>query len=273
MRTTVTCILAAAALVTAGGCAPSEVLDNPPAWPAEWRGRKLYNTPKAYIYASNEAAAGEADRAIISVAQEFQAQTSTAATKGLIIVSDIRDKMAFADAKWLVMNMANRHAQAESQPAGSPEEIEKAWAEMEANAKEMGVDLKVMIFAQPLEISTSDLSGPLGLPAGVQSSVAWAAAIPTSRLVEQFISSMMDAAMKKQDLGLGEKIVMASMVALMKPNMVKAFAASRDVVLFGLFVGSQREWPKERKDREKHAYEERKQKEVGAMGGFPMPGQ
>ena len=103
--------------------------------------------------------------------------------------------------------------------------------------------------------------------------MAWAAAIPTSRLVEQFISSMMDAAMKKQDLGLGEKIVMASMVALMKPNMVKAFAASRDVVLFGLFVGSQREWPKERKDREKQAYEERKQKEVGAMGGFPMPGQ
>ena len=52
-------------------CAPTKLLDPPAGWPVEWKSRKLFNTPNAYIYAGNDAAAGQVDEIAARVNREF----------------------------------------------------------------------------------------------------------------------------------------------------------------------------------------------------------
>src|SRR5437773_1729991 len=82
--------------LVASGCGPSELLKNPSGWPAEWQGRRLYNTPSAYIYASTDSAAGEAERVTQSVAREIASRRGEPG-KGLVVVTDVHDALVTTD--------------------------------------------------------------------------------------------------------------------------------------------------------------------------------
>ena len=59
------------------GCAPRVLKERPGDWPETWRGRHVYNTPRAFIYAATADLAGEADRIAITLAVFAGCRTSS----------------------------------------------------------------------------------------------------------------------------------------------------------------------------------------------------
>src|SRR6266571_3175646 len=85
-------------LLAACGCGPAVVGPAPAGWPAEVNGRRLYNTPSAYVYATSDLAAGEADQAVRSAAAEI-VRAGGEPGKGVVIVTDLGDGPLGNDAR------------------------------------------------------------------------------------------------------------------------------------------------------------------------------
>ena len=70
--------------------------DSLPAWPREWNGRRLYDTPHAYVYASGDEAASEA-RGIVESALPRLPRDPDPSSKGLILMTDANDAPLLSD--------------------------------------------------------------------------------------------------------------------------------------------------------------------------------
>ena len=93
-------VLVLAVLVS--GCGPAVVEQAPREWPKQWRGRQLYATPGALIYAGSEASAGEIDRLVRSVSADIENDTHARPERGLLIVNDKGEETVFLDPNFLV---------------------------------------------------------------------------------------------------------------------------------------------------------------------------
>jgi len=91
MKHTCYLVLTALLLLLVTGCAPAVLNPNPQGWPQQWQGRQLYTTPNAYVYASNEIAAGEMDRLVIAAVKDLKKYTNHSPKRLLVIATDVND--------------------------------------------------------------------------------------------------------------------------------------------------------------------------------------
>ncbi|MHC4441753.1 MAG: hypothetical protein ACYTF1_10720 [Planctomycetota bacterium] len=251
------------------GCAPAELLEAPVQWPAEWRGRRLYHTPHAYIYAASDAAAGEADRLMISVAGDFKEASGRDTSKGLLIVTDVKDEPVISDFKDLLKfakqnNSGNRDGKSltKEQLEKAEKKLDKMQQDMDAKMKEKGLDFNLLLSMAPLKFDKSQLSSFLQFPECVAEAAGWAVVVPTRAAIRKSTKSMMGAMLKSKELGIIQKMAVLPMLAMMEPIMADMLALECNMVVFEQLALQQPDWDKQAADKITKAYKNGKIKQA-----------
>jgi hypothetical protein len=279
------CLLLAATglVVCLSGCAP-KVLEAPPvAWPEIWRGRKLFNTPRAYIYAGSPALAGYADRAAEEVGKDFENASGRSAPKGLLVMTDSKDEPVFEDVKVFFMaamradkRRERANKQAASQPAASaPEsrpdgespvdedaELEAQWLAFSQTKQKTGMDMMAMIEIAPLPLNESQIVDLIGMSSEVANQAGWAVLLPSEPMVRRGVHKLTSGMLKNPELGVAAKIAAAPLLLAMEPKMVSMMLVTHKAVLFEQMARQQPDWTPEQVSKLAKAYSDGQLKPV-----------
>ncbi len=242
-------------------CAPVKLLDPPAGWPVEWKNRKLFNTPNAYIYARNDAAAGQVDEIAARVNREFQKRTDGRLVKGLLLVNDLGEHPVIADHETYTKLMLNRSAGIRNQ-ALTDAQLETQYARIRQTMADRGTQAEMELLMTPVSLSRTDLTLMLGFDSNVSDSAAWSAVISTSALIEYANRENMQSELHNRKIGLVLQVPLAPIILFEERlRNAKAFVA-RDVEVFRNLAHQQADWSEEKRQDETLAYMERKLNET-----------
>ena len=256
--------LALLGAVLCGGqlaCAPVKLLDPPAGWPVEWKNRKLFNTPNAYIYAGNAATAGQVDEIAARVNREFQTRTDGRLVKGLLLVNDVDEEPIIADHQTYTKLMLNRSASARNQ-ALTDAQLEAQYARIRQTMADRGTQAEMELLMTPVSLGRLDLTRMLGFESNVSDAVAWSVVISTSALIEHANRENMQSELHSRKIGLVLQVPLAPIILFEERlRNAKAFVA-RDVAVFRNLAHQQAGWSEEKRQDETLAYMERKLNET-----------
>jgi|GEM_PF-1985349 len=222
------------AITGAVACAPRVILSPPVEWPGEWRSHKLYHTPRALIYATSAAAAGEADRLTNDIATRRHLPTPSEANpeKGLIIVSDRNDAPISDDLDELLSMFI--YGQAQLAGVANPQEdrVAKVRERMREDDGAMRPILGLFLRMTPLPIADAAVSQKLQLPSDASPAVAWAGVLPTNALIHEksgeLLDVMLDAAATREELPAGARLLISPMMPMIRGALAKEVLKQRD---------------------------------------------
>lgn len=242
-------------------CAPAKLLDPPAGWPVEWKNRKLFNTPNAYIYAGSDAAAGQVDEIAARVSREFQKRTDGRPVKGLLLVNDVGEEPVIADHQTYTKLMLTRSAAARNQ-ALTDAQLEAQYVRIRKTMADQGTQAEMELLMTPVSLGRMDLTRMLGFESKVSDSVAWSAVISTSALIEYANRENMQSELRNRKIGLVLQVPLAPIILFEERlRNAKAFVA-RDVAVFRNLAQQQADWSEEERQDETLAYMERKLNET-----------
>jgi hypothetical protein len=254
-------LLGAVLFVGQLGCGPARLLEAPAGWPLEWQNRKLFNTPNAYIYAGNEAAAGQADELAKRVSREFQERTAGRSVKGLLLVTDVDEAPVIADHQAYTKLMLSRSAAARDQVL-TAEQLDAQYATIQQTMAERGTQADMELLMTPVSLERTDLEQMLGFESSVSDTAAWTAVISTSALIEYANRENMQAELQERKIGLVLQVPLAPIILFEERlRNAKAFVA-RDVAVFRNLAQQQSAWSGDKREDETLAYMERKLSEA-----------
>lgn len=278
LRGSLMCLLGAAWLAVTAGCGPAVLLKNPDNWPPVWCDRTLHNTPASYIYATSDAAAGEADGVIREVAATYKREAGEPPAKGLVIVTDLRDPLF--PGKWRELRrLAKRQekggaatdtapaSSSAASPASAPSSVPASQPEQdEKTVAELGISWDLLFRMAPVGLSREQAPKLIDLPEPVKDEVAWVVVMPTRALLTDCNRQLVRASYKKQNMGLAAQAMVAPMMAMMEPHMVDMLAAMREVAVYMAYVSAHPQWSTEEKHARQKTYRDaRMRQSMGSM--------
>jgi hypothetical protein len=249
-------------LALLAGCAPAKLLDSPARWPQTWGERSLYATPNAYIYAARGAAAGEVDRLVARVGQEYQAEVGVPPSRLMVIVCDWGEPLPADDMRALLSASlrvtAERAVETPDDVAEVEAEVAAAFGAAHAQAAVFGTTLGVLLATLPLACDVPCLQEVVRAPEAVVADVDGALILPTQGCLRENVRRMMAGAYRAYGIGPVARVLFAPLMTLVEAKTVAAFAQLRDVALFEywLFACTELSWPEKRELAA--AYSERK---------------
>ncbi len=239
------------------GCGPTVVCAKPSAWPGEWSGRRLYHTPNAYIYASGDAAAGEADRLAASVSKEYQDRSGMLPSKGLLIVGDAGEEPVVSDLRTM-LEIAQRVG-LDAAEKKSDLQLQEEAGQAEQEMAEKGFDPAIILRMLPLPLDERSLCALPEFPQQVAAEVEWAAAVPTKAAIREGLRGMLRMVLKQEDVKPAAKVLLLALLPLLEGRMVDHAAVKRNEVLFERMVMTEASWSKDKKKETIAAYRQEKE--------------
>ncbi len=239
-------ILFAAAL---SGCGPARLLDAPAQLPKELDGRRLWHTPSGYIYAADEAVAGETDRWITELDRHLKRTYQRELGKGLVIVIDDGEK-PFVKSFDEMVRLQRQTAIAAGVKSHEMPDVDAQRQKMEAGG--MSEDLACRI--TPFELDgTVRAAG--GLPHGLPDDAHWSISCPSQGLMEKAMWEFGPKALEKKK-GKAFAVATAWAWPLAFAEAAKGFQLGRDVLVFELWAIQQSQWDQELRNQEISKYTE-----------------
>ncbi len=222
--------LTALAYFLVAGCAPAVLNTNPRGWPQQWQGRHLYTTPNAYIYASNEIAAGEMDRLVIDAGKNFEKYTNRSPKKLLVIVTDINDPPV-ADAE--VLFKASKRNELISQGLSpTDEEIHKLWEEAKNNAERNDYSIDKMAYVMVISTTAKELKEQLVFPQAVWDLTNDGVLLPTRAAGKVALSQAFEGTVRNGALKPEQKLLARLTMPLVMSKMTDVLTKQCRQVLF-----------------------------------------
>lgn len=223
-------------LTVATGCAPQAgppkvVLAAPTDVPTQWQGKKLYNTPNAYIYAAGPESAGEADRWLAELKNYISRKHRATLDKGVVIVAEPGDAPI---APTLEEQLAMEQ---DSSLIVTPPRKSKSAAEIRKRLDEEGIPEAPIARAASLPLSAARLAA-LGLHVP---RADWAVVAPSHALASQCGIEVVAASLRKKNPKLDEPRSLE--LARKFPEMAaKPFEIARPQPVFVLWAQRQKDW-------------------------------
>ncbi|QDV89235.1 hypothetical protein RAS2_02990 [Phycisphaerae bacterium RAS2] len=223
-------------LTVVSGCAPKAgppkvVLAAPTDVPTDWQGKKLYNTPNAYIYAATPESAGEADRWLAELKSYISRKHKATLDKGVVIVAEPGDAP--------VAPTLEEQLAMEVDPAlivTAPRNPKTA-AEIRKRLDEEGIPEAPMARAASLPLSAARLAA-LGLNVP---RADWAVVAPSHALASQSGVEVVAASLRKKNPKIDEPRSLE--LARKFPDMAaKPFEIVRPQPAFVLWAQRQKDW-------------------------------
>jgi hypothetical protein len=212
------------------GCASRRTAP-PPDWPQNWGARQIFDTPNAYVYATNSRAAQQVERRLGKVTAEFAGRSATNPPRGVIIVMHPGDSLPPGVS---VREMFEAHhefqkARSATKPA---EDIEKELADMQKELDEVGLTIDDAFALSGVPLRVEQVRRWLELSDVAAAQVKWAALLPSDDMIRQINKRMLATAMKDPDMSFAERAAVTMMMPLMEPKMLDAIAAANGAVVF-----------------------------------------
>jgi len=246
------CIL----LFAISGCSQFKLLQPSHELPETWANRALYNTPNAFIYASSEKSAVEADSLLSSIRRDFEKETDSKASKGLIIVTDCADEPVINDFREMHRLLSKSHtAKLETNKNRQQNEIRR-------EMKKQRISQESLLRITPVIIEKEYLEKHLGFPGPIPDSARWAAAIPTKATIRHTNDTILENYFRNKGISQLAQIALAPIIFLAKHAMLNMVGKARDMVLFEQLVMHEGKWSAEEKKRRAMTYSKRKLKEA-----------
>lgn len=242
-------------LAPLAGCAPSVILAPPAEWPAQWHGRRLYNTPRALIYASSDAAAGEADRLTNDIANQHDlpAPNEPANAKGLIVVTDRGDAPIFDDFQQLLTLFIHGQAQIAGVDAPNEQRVAQIRDQFKGDRADLEPILHHMLVMIPVPVADPDVTKTLAFPDDAAPAVAWAGILPTDAQIRDESSGLTDAilnmASKREELPASALWLVKPMMPLIQGMVAKEVLKQRDAAFGDIVRQHDPEWIADRNAR------------------------
>lgn len=229
-----------ALIAFAEGCGPGKLLDAPAELPTELNGRRLWHTPRAYIYAAEEAIAGETDRWIAELGAHVRRTYKAELGKGLVVVID-KDEPPFVRSFEELIRLQRRTARAADVDQHELPDDETHRRRL-AGA---GMTEELACRVTPFELDAKALADG-GLPEPLPSDLMWSISCPSESLMEK---SMWEFAPKAIEEKHGKSFAVATFWAwpIAFAEAAKGFRLGRDVLAFELWTIRQTEWPIEKR--------------------------
>lgn len=245
-------------LITVSGCAPAVLKERPAAWPESWKGRRLFHTPRAYIYASSPEQAGQMDRIANEVTRDFERETHRTASKGLLLVTDLKDAPACADLEALLAAQKRSELTREKGRPPTDEELQKSREGLGDMKEKTGLELADAVGMIAISVNATELEQLLGFPSEVAREARWGAIFPTDALIAAKCSKVMSAAMEKSKMGPVARLAMAPLMLSIQPRIVEMMGVTRQAVLFEQMARQQADWSEQQVAKFAEAYSEGK---------------
>jgi len=258
------------------GCAPAVVLDRPKEWPQEYAKRQLYNTPNAFIYASSEQAAGEADRLVIAVAKDFEKDTGRKAGKGLVFVSDTSDGLLVPALQQIIeleLKKKSLEAKAKKKPEqgkDEPKDPMVKWNNFNKKIDGLGITVDEVFKAIPFPLPDKKVCTILGFSRSRADEAEWMMAMPTKAVIRDVVGKLITGSMKQNKMGPVAEAMVCLMLGIVniERTVTDGLALTRDIGLFGMWVNAQKDWTEADRKAKINAYTQRRMEQT--LGGFMM---
>lgn len=222
------------------GCGPSRVLPDPPGLPKQLGGRTLWHTPVGYIYAAEEAVAGETERWMSALDGHLRRTYQRPLGKGLVVVNDsdgppcidVFDEIVRLQS-WMAQRMA------------VPEDQRPTLAEHRERLAESAMSEELACAVFPVALDDAALAR-LALAPGIPDDVQWSMCCPSHRLMRVATWEFAPAAIEKKK-GKAFALATAWALPLAVPEAAKAFRLRRDLLAFEAWCVRQDDWPAEKR--------------------------
>lgn len=247
--------LAIALVAVVTGCAPAVVLKPPAEWPADWRGRHLYNTPRALIYATSDAAAGEADRLTnkIADAHDLPLPADEPTSKGLVVVLDRNDDVLFNDVEQLLNLFINGQAQIAGIERPDEQRAAQVREKLTKNDEDLAPILQHLLVMLPIPVADDAVSQSLDFPPNASPAVAWAGILPTDAQVRaqagELTDAIVDMAARREQLPTSSLWLVKPLMPMISGTLAKEVLKQRDIAYESIVRQNDPEWIADRDAR------------------------
>ncbi len=223
----------------------------PKGWPEQLGKRKLNSCEYGFVYAAKKSAAGVVEKVLATVVKDARRDGVTEPKAGLILVMDVKEKPPFE-----VTRLMEVLSESDAQTAGKkPGDPLKSLAEAEEEMEKMGMDMNVLLCLAPIPIEPAVLPEVVGeFPKGVEQQIGWCLVVPTDRSVKAGMKKMIDAGMKKEKVGLAERLLVGAMMPMIEQKAAQQMKKTWQAVAYQLLVEGQEDLPEEQRQEKIRAY-------------------
>lgn len=223
-------------------------------WPEQFGKRKLYSCEYGLIYAGKKSGAEQAKKVLATVVKDLRQDGVTVPTDGLILVMDSKEK---APIEFATLVEAAKKAEAQKGEEKA-EEAMKALAEAKEKMEKEGLEMDVVLSIAPIPIRRAALPEILKeFPQGVNPQVGWCLVVPTDRCVKAGIKKIIEVGMKKEKVGLAERLAVGALMPLIERKAAEQIRKTWQAMLYELVLDAQENLPEEQKQEMGNAYKQK----------------
>ncbi len=214
-------LLFSLAISAVGSGAPPRT-EVPAGWPERLGERRAYGCEQAFVYAREKSGANQIRKVLATVVKDLK-QQGVQASAGLVLVVDSREKYPCEVARLVdAIRTLDPNAAVESQ-----DEL-KAVAEAERQVQELGLDMGTVLSLAPLSIRPAVLHEIAEqFPEDVDRQIEWCLIVPTDRCFKAGLRKVIDAGIRKEKPGLGERAMLTAMMPLIERKAVSRIRKER----------------------------------------------
>ena len=222
--------------VWAGDSKPQ--IEAPKGWPAKLDKRKLYSFEHGLVYAGSKSSAAKINKIIESVFKELDRDNMKAATRGLVLVMDTKEKPPF-DVEDLLIRIVREEGKQKGEQKSA--KALESLTEGKEKFEELGLDMNLLLSLAPMPIEPNilpDLNS--AFPKDMDRLVDWCVTIPTERFIRKGMKKMLDAGMKKEKIGFVKRVALLPLMAIAEHKAVGELKKARRATLLQLVQEKQK---------------------------------
>ncbi len=226
----------------------------PAGWPTRLDKRTLYSSEYGFVYAGSKPAAVHVNKLFGAVFKDLDENGKKKTTKGLILVMDTKEKPLLDLQKMIeVVRKADKHQESEES-----KNVLKSAVEIEDELEKQGLDMGLLLSIVPMPIEPNLLPEIVSeFPEDLDRQIDFCVIVPTERNIRSGMKKIFKAAMKKQKIGLMERLVMLPLMPFIEQMVVDNMKKGRRLVLYELLLDQQKGLNEEQKEDKINAYKRR----------------
>jgi hypothetical protein len=228
----------------------------PNGWPTRLDKRNLYSFKHAYIYAGRKSEAAAVNKRIEKAIKELNkdSEQKDDTIIGLAFVTDTKEK-PLVDYQKIIDVLRNVDEQHQSEK--SKKDLESAIKAKEDIEKE-GMDMNMIISIAPVPIEPNQLPAILGqFPEDVDKQIDFCVFVPTGDNVKKGFKKMIDFAIKKQKIGIVERVALVPLMPFIEGKVVDGMKKSQQLVVYEHLLERQKHLSKEQREDKVKAYKKK----------------
>ena len=224
------------------------------AWPELFGKRKLYPCEYGSIYAGKKSGADQAKKVLQTVVKDLREAGVTHPTGGLILVRDNNENLPIGTTK-----IIEAVSKAEAQKGGEKsEDTLKKLSEAKEEMEKEGLEVELVLSLVPIPIGSGGLPEVFKeFPADVNQPIGWCIIVPTDACVKAGIKKIIDFGMKKEKVGLAERLMVGAMMPLIEHKAAENVKKNWQAVRYQLILDAEKGLPTEQKQEMVKAYKQK----------------